>query len=81
MAPNKARAAPPPSWYDPALSAPSVSEKNLAAVLLMTAEGDEKRKTALRAGFAEPEASGSTFYPFFMSSIVVGLVPPFSDFF
>ena len=35
----------------------------------------------LRAGSAEPEPSGSTFYPFFMNSVVAGLVPPFSDFF
>ena len=81
MAPKKARATPPPSWYEPALDVSSVSEKNLAAVLLMTAEGDEKRKTVLRAGSAEPEASGSTFYPFFLRSIVAGLVPPFFDFF
>ena len=81
MAPNKAWAAPPPSWYEPALNAPSVSEKNLASTLLMTAAGDEKRKTILRACSAELEASGSTFYPVFMSSIVAELVPPFSDFF
>ena len=81
MAPKKARATPPPSWYEPALDAPSVSEKNLAAVRLMTAEGDEKRKTVLRVGSADPEASGSTFYPSFMSWIVAGLVPPLSDFF
>ena len=56
-------------------------EKNLAAARLMTAEGDEKRKTVLRVGSAEPEAPGSTFYPFFTSSIVAVLVPPFSDFF
>ena len=82
MAPSKAKATLPPFWYEPALNAPSVSEKNLAATLLMMAEGsDEKRKTALRVGSAEPEASDSTFYPFFMSSVVAGLVPPFSDFF
>ena len=81
MAPNKAPAAPPPSWYEPALKAPSVSEKNLAVMHLMTAEGGEKRKTVLRVGSAEPEAPGGTFYPFFTSSIIAGLVPPFSDFF
>ena len=75
MAPKRAQAAPSLSCYKPVLDAPSVSEKNLAAVLLMMVEGDEKRKTVLRAGSAEPEASGSTFYPFFMSNIVAGLVP------
>ena len=56
MEPKKARAAPLSSWYEPALDAPSVSEKNLAAVRLMTAEGDEKRKTVLWVGSIEPEA-------------------------
>nr|XP_020185103.3 caldesmon-like [Aegilops tauschii subsp. strangulata] len=74
MAPGKAKATSPPAWYEPALSAPSASEKNLAAVLLMMAEAsNEKGKTALRAGSAEPEAPGSTFYPFFMSIVVAGL--------
>nr|XP_020186038.1 translation initiation factor IF-2-like [Aegilops tauschii subsp. strangulata] len=81
MAPKNARAAPSSSWYEPTLDALSISDKNLAIVLLMMAEGDEKRKTELRAGSAELEASGGTFYRFFMSSIVAGLVPPFSDFF
>lgn len=81
MAPKKARATPRPSWYEPVLDPPSVSEKNLAVVLLMTVEGDEKRKTALRVGSTKPKASDSTFYPFFMSNIIAGLVPPFSDFF
>ena len=81
MAPKKARATPSSSWYEPTLDTPSVSEENLAAMLLMTAEGDKKRKTMLRVGSAEPADSGSTFYPFFTSSIVAGLVPPFSDFF
>ena len=59
-----------------------MSEKNLAATHLLTAgESNERGKTELRVGSAEPEASESTFYPFFMSSIAAGLVPPFSDFF
>ena len=62
-------------------SAAAVLEKNLAATLLMTASGDEKRKITLQAGSTEPEAKGSTFYLFFMNAIVAGLVPPFSDFF
>ena len=48
---------------------------------MMAEGGDEKRKTALQVGSTEPEASGNTFYPFFMSSVVARLVPPFSDFF
>ena len=77
MAPRKVKAASPPAWYEPALDAPNVSEKNLAATrLLIVGESNEKGKTKLWAGSAEPEAQGSTFYPFFMSSIVAGLVPP-----
>ena len=82
MVPRKVKASSSPAWYEPALDAPNVSEKNLAATRLLTAgENNEKGKTELRAGSAEPEASKSTFYPFFMSSVVAGLVPPFSDFF
>ena len=77
MASGKAEAALPPAWYESALKAPSVSEKNLAATLLMMAEGsNEKGKTALWAASTELEDSGSTFYPFFMSSVIAGLVPP-----
>ena len=77
MAPRKVKATSSPGWYEPALDAPNVSEKNLAAMRLLTAgENIEKGKTELRAGSAEPEASKSTFYPFFMSSVVAGLVPP-----
>ena len=82
MVPRKPKVVLPPAWYEPALDAPNVSEKNLAATRLLTAgENNEKEKTELRAGSAEPEASNNTFYPFFMSSIVAKLVPPFSDFF
>ena len=34
-----------------------------------------------KAGSTLPEGQGSTFYPLFVSSIVAGLVPPFSEFF
>ena len=34
-----------------------------------------------KAGSATPEGQGSTFYPFFVSAIAAGLVPPFSEFF
>ena len=82
MAPRKVKPSASPAWYEPALDAPNVLEKNLAAThLLMAGESNEKGKTELQAGSAEPEAQGSTFYPFFMSSVVAGLVPPFSDFF
>ena len=82
MAPRRVKPASSPAWYEPALDAPNVSEKNLVATRLLTVgENNEKGKTELRAGSAVPEASKSSFYPFFMSSIVAGLVPPFSDFF
>ena len=82
MVPRKPKVDSPPAWYEPALEAPNVSAKNLAATRLLTVgENNEKGKTELRAGSAVPEASKSSFYPFFMSSIVTGLVPPFSDFF
>ena len=35
----------------------------------------------LKVGSDQPEGKGSTFYPFFVSAIVAGLVPPFSEFF
>ena len=35
----------------------------------------------LKAGSAQPEGKGSTFYPLFVSTIAAGLVPPFSEFF
>ena len=82
MAPRKVKASSSPAWYELALDAPNVSKKNLVVTRLLTAgESNERGKTELRAGSAEPEALNSTFYPFFMSSIVAGLVPPFSDFF
>ena len=38
-------------------------------------------KTELRLASDVLKPEGSTFFPFFSSSIVVGLVPPFSDLF
>ena len=35
----------------------------------------------LRLGYAQPKDKGITFYPFFMSTIIAGLVPPLSEFF
>ena len=59
-----------------------MTEKNLVTTRLMTAaQGSEMGETKLRAGPAQPEAKGSTFYPFFMSTVIAGLVPPFSEFF
>ena len=81
MAPRKTAAGAPPAWYSPALDPPNMTEKNLALTRLMTvAQGSEMGETALRPGSAQPEDKGSTFYPFFMSTIITGLVPPFSDF-
>ena len=37
--------------------------------------------TVLKAGSEQPEGKGSTFYPLFVSAIIAGLVPPFSEFF
>ena len=82
MAPRKAKVGAPPAWYESALDAPNVSEKNLATTRLLTAgKRNEKGKTELQAGSTVPEAQGSTFYPFFMNAIVAGLVHPFSNFF
>ena len=79
MAPRKTPAG---AWYSPALDPPSVSEKNLALTRQMAAaQGNEMGATVLRPGSAQPEDKGSTFYPFFMSSVIAGLVPPFYEFF
>ena len=81
MASNKAKVVCSPSWFEPALCAPTFSGKNLAAALLMMAgDSNEGKETTLWVGSAEPESSDSTFYPFFMHSVFAGLVPPFSDF-
>ena len=82
MAPRKVKVDALSSWYSPALDAPNMSLKNLAATRLMTAvEGSEMGETELRVGSTKPKAKGSTFYPFFMSTVIASLVPPFSDIF
>ena len=82
MAPCKVKTSSAPAWYEPALEAPTVTEKSLASVRLLTAgESNEWGKTELRLASDEPEPEGSTFFPFFSRSVAVGLVPPFSDFF
>ena len=78
MAPRKVKPSSSPAWYEPALDAPNVSEKNLAATCLLTAgESSERGKTELRVASDVPEPEGSTFFPLFTSSIVAGLVPLF----
>ena len=82
MAPRKVKPSSALAWFEPALDAPNVTEKNLAATCLLTAgESNERGKTELRLASDALEPEGSTFFPFFMSSIAAGLVPPFSDFF
>ena len=82
MAPRKVKIPSAPACYEPSLEAPTVTEKSLASVRLLTAgESNEWGKTELRLASDEPEPEGSTFFPFFSSSVTVGLVPPFSDFF
>ena len=82
MVPHKAVAEALPAWYSSALDPPNMTEKNPDATCLMTtAQGSEMGETGLRAGSAVPEAKGSTFYPFFMSTGIAGLVPPFPEFF
>ena len=79
MAPCKTVAGAPSAWYSSALDPPNMTEKNLALTRLITmAQGSEMGETVLRPGSAQPKDKGSTFYPFFMSTIIAGLVPPFS---
>ena len=75
------RKSPTEAWYSPALDSPNLSEKNLALTRLMTVAQGSKGATVLKAGSDQPEGKGSTFYPLFVSAIVAGLVPPFSEFF
>ena len=77
MAPRKSLV---DAWYSPALDSPNLSEKNLALARLMTMAQGNEGATVLKVGFDQPEGKGSTFYPFFVSAIVAGLVPPFSEF-
>ena len=55
MAPRKVKTSSAPPWYEPALEAPTVTEKSLASVRLLTAgEGNEWGKTKLRLASDEP---------------------------
>ena len=75
------RQSPADAWYSPALDSPNLSEKNLALTRqMMLAQGNEGA-AALKIGSNQPEDKGSTFYPLFVSAIIAGLVPPFSEFF
>lgn len=75
------RKSPADAWYSPALDFPNLSEKNLTLARLMTVAQGSEGATMLKVGSDQPEGKGSTFYPFFVSAIVAGLVPPFSEFF
>ena len=82
MPPRRVKPTSLPAWYEPVLDAPNISEKSLAATRLLTVgESNERGKMELRLASDAPEPEGSTFFPFFSSSVIVGLVPPFSDFF
>ena len=75
------RQPPTAAWYSSALDSPNMSEASLARLRQMaTAWGIDGAKV-FKAGSATPEGQGSTFYPFFVSAIAAGLVPPFSEFF
>ena len=69
------------AWYSPALDPPNVSEKNLVLTRQMMATRGNEGAAMLKVGSDLPEDKGSTFYPLFVSAIVAGLVPPFSEFF
>ena len=75
------RQSPAGAWYSSALDSPNVSEASLARLRRMAAAQGIDGAKVFKAGSATPEGQGSTFYPFFVSAIAAGLVPPFSEFF
>ena len=75
------RQSPAGAWYSSALDSPNVSEASLARLRRMVAAQGIDGAKVFKAGSATPEGQGSTFYPFFVSAIAAGLVPPFSEFF
>ena len=78
MAPRQPPAA---ALYSSSLDTPTVSEAGLARLRrIAMARGIDGAKV-FKAGSATPEGQRSTFYPLFVSAIVAGLVPPFSEFF
>src|SRR4051812_1509903 len=78
MAPRRA---PAKAWFSPALDSPNVSKASLALLHRMAAAQGIDGAQMFKVGSDVPEGQGSTFYPFFVSSITAGLVPPFSEFF
>ena len=78
MAPHQPLAV---AWYSSALDPPNVSEASLARLRRMATVRGINGAKVFKAGSATLEGQGSTFYPFFVSAIAVGLVPPFSEFF
>ena len=75
------RQSPARAWYSSSLDSPNVSEASLAQLRRMVAAQGIDGAKVFKAGSATPEGQGSTFYPFFVSAIAAGLVPPFSKFF
>ena len=54
-----------------------MSEAGLARVRQMAAAQGIDGAKVFKADSALPEGQGSSFYPFFVSAIVAGLMPPF----
>src|SRR3954462_803906 len=78
MAPRRA---PAEAWFSPALGSPNLQEGSLAQLHWMAAAQGIDGAQMFKVGSATPKGQGSTFYPLFVSSIAVGLVPPFSELF
>ena len=73
MVPRKVKSSSAPAWYEPALEAPTITEKSLASARVLTAgKSNEWGKTELRLASDVPEPEGNTFFPFFSSSIAAG---------
>ena len=66
-----------------ALEASSIGPCRLfdKAESMIALSSNEHGATALRVGTAEPHALSATSYPFFLHSVLAGLIPPFSSFF
>src|SRR3954470_3697299 len=75
------RQSPAEAWFSPALDSPNVLEASLARLHHMAAAQGIDGAQVFKVGSSTPEGRGSTFYPLFVSSIIGGLVPPFSEFF
>ena len=75
------RLPPAAAWYSSALDSPNMSKAGLAQLRQMATAWVIDGEKVFKAGSATPEGQRSTFYPLFVSAIVAGLVPPFSEFF